>query len=306
MKKTLACTETVKYALPGLEISSLEDATRATGATLFYFPNGAMAQADIRGGSAATSEVSLLESGSMSCWIDGIVFAGGSTMGLAASDGVRNYLYESRGDERTSFNKIPSVPGAVVYDFGGRIGKGQDRFVYPDEKMGRKLMTNLSKNSFLAGRAGAGVCTTANKISKKIWGGQGLAYSDLGFGKVVAAVINNPAGNLSLKGIKPVSGFQKTAIRPKTNTTLSIIITDLKLDRDQLKRLATSVHTSMARQIFPFQTFSDGDSHFAVSLCTKVPKETKNSDYFMDLTIAGCEAMDKAIETAALIANREN
>jgi len=295
----------IPFTLENLKIASIEDATFATGATLFYFPNGALAQADIRGGSAATSETSLLEGGAMSCVIDGVVFAGGSTMGLAASDGVRSKLYEMRGDKRTHFDKIPSVPGAVVYDYGTRIFPGQDPYVYPNSEMGRKLFDNLSDSTFYSGRAGAGISTTANKISgKKIWGGQGLAQSSVATGSVVCAVINNPYGNIDIEGITPIDAQAVSGpVALKQNTTLSIVMTDLKLDRDQLKRLAIVVHTSMARRIFPFQTFSDGDCLFAISLGNKGLDPKNEFSQFVELSTVASETMLKAIENGVLSAN---
>lgn len=302
MKPSCSYTE---FIMNGLEVSSVEDPTGSTGATLFLFRDGAKAQADIRGGSAATAETSLLKSGSMSTEVDAVVFAGGSTMGLAAGDGVRSHLFNSRGDNRTNFNSIPSVPTAVVYDYSNRTGPGQDKFVYPDHSFGQKLVNNLSAEKFINGRAGAGVSTTANKISKKIWGGQGAKFTDLGYAKIFCAVVNNPAGDILVNNIDPIVENTETTVTPGENTTLSIVVTDLDLDRDQLKRLSVIVHTSMARSIFPFQTFTDGDCNFSVSLGTKKLDKKNEQKLFLDLSIASANAMQEAIYVAVRTANQK-
>ncbi len=300
--------QTVQFDLPGLQIASVEDSTRSTGATLFFFPGGAFAAYDARGGAAATAETTLLDDGSYSNQIDGIVFAGGSTMGLAAGDGVREAVFKSRSGRASAFDAIPSIPTAVVYDFGSRKGPGQNPLAYPDRTLGLELMKRLSNNSFNAGRAGAGLSTTANKRTQKVWGGQGLAVRDLGYAKVVAAVVVNAMGDLNIAGLKPIPNANSGGgVAPGQNTTLSIVITDAKLSRSQLKRLAVMVHTSMARSIFPFHSFYDGDTNFAVSTAKRgLPADNDKTDHFMDLSIAASEAMKEAIELGARAANNQN
>jgi hypothetical protein len=49
------------------------------------------------------------------------------------------------------------------------------------------------------------------------------------------------------------------------NTTVSLIVTNQKLDTASLQRMAVQVHTSMARAIQPFSTSQDGDTLYAAS-----------------------------------------
>jgi hypothetical protein len=49
------------------------------------------------------------------------------------------------------------------------------------------------------------------------------------------------------------------------NTTVSLIVTNQKLDTVSLQRMAVQVHTSMARAIQPFSTSEDGDTLYAAS-----------------------------------------
>ena len=49
------------------------------------------------------------------------------------------------------------------------------------------------------------------------------------------------------------------------NTTLTVVVTNQRLDRIILRQLGRQIHTSMARAIQPFHTTLDGDVLFAVS-----------------------------------------
>jgi L-aminopeptidase/D-esterase-like protein len=49
------------------------------------------------------------------------------------------------------------------------------------------------------------------------------------------------------------------------NTTLTIIITNLKFDQTSLVQIAKQVHSSMSRVIDPFHTLDDGDVLFMVT-----------------------------------------
>src|SRR4029453_11292916 len=49
------------------------------------------------------------------------------------------------------------------------------------------------------------------------------------------------------------------------NTTITLVVTNQKLERWALERLAAQVHTSMARAIQPLATSGDGDVLYAVS-----------------------------------------
>ena len=52
---------------------------------------------------------------------------------------------------------------------------------------------------------------------------------------------------------------------PQGNTTLTVVVTNQKVETRSLKQLAKQVHTSMGRAIQPFQTIFDGDTLYAVT-----------------------------------------
>ncbi len=300
------------FDLPGLLVSSREDRTKSTGATLFMFPEGAEVAYDARGGSVASSETSLFDQGSYSASIDAVVFAGGSTLGLAAGDGVRNALFRQRvAQGEAEFDAIPSVPTAVVYDFCGRSCAHNDRTVTPDHVLGAKLLDSVGQ-SFRVGRAGAGVSTTANKVDENntFYGGQGAAVGEYSWGKVFVAVVLNPVGDVQIGGQSYSTKLNQKLpgggkVKPGKNTTLSIVVTDVPLDRNQLKRLSVQLHTSMGGSIVPFHTYSDGDINFAVSTRKgKKPKTDQLEDIEFQIANAASKLMKQAIEQSVEVANR--
>lgn len=308
-----------EFKMPGMKVASISDSSLSTGVTLFSFEPGATASFDARGGSVASNETSLLDEGSYSNEIDAVLFAGGSTMGLEAHQGVRREIFKARSADAGNFDFIPGVPGAVVYDYGGRIEDSQKRLIFPTLGMGAAAYNMAEPNRMLVGRVGAGTSTTANKVSQPIWGGQGAAQVELKLGnkkvKVFAAVILNPHGDIYLPNGQRLD-YKMPNVETlmdsegltghKKNTTLSIIVTDVALDRNQLRRLSTMVHTSMASSIRPFHSYTDGDINFAVST-NRVSFPTGEMAYEFEeaLQSSAAQAMQEAILRGTLTANPE-
>jgi L-aminopeptidase/D-esterase-like protein len=301
--------------IPGMKVASVSDPTRSTGATLFYFPQTANVAFDSRGGSVASVETTLLGDGSYSNNVNGLVFAGGSTMGLAATDGVRDVIFKQQiaAGDAGDFDIIPSVPGAVVYDYGGRIHEGADKYVYPNREMGENLMNNLT-DSFQMGRFGAGTTTSVNKVGKEHWGGQGAAFKKYKWGSLFVATALNPSGDV-MDGNKSLTkqyssvSDKKGGLKAGRNTTLSIIVTDVPLNRNQLKRLTVTVHTYMGGLIVPFSTYGDGDIQFAVSLCADANHpdagETADDDLEYEIAKRASELMKEAVFGAVRTSHEE-
>jgi L-aminopeptidase/D-esterase-like protein len=255
-----------------------------TGCTVIHFENPVLAAIDVRGGSPGVRESDSLRFTSTDPVLDALVFAGGSTYGLAAADGVMSELLKKKNGS-VDFNHIPQVPAAVVYDYYQRA----QSTLYPDRELGIQAFVNAKKNSIKTGRVGAG----ANVSCGKFWGrefseisGQVAGYLEFEGMKFFALVILNPVGNILNYNGDIVAGSLNPSTREHVgfkeghqnlkqigsknqinqgNTTLSALITNVKLSHAELQRLTIMIHTSMARVIDPFHTPYDGDVCFGVT-----------------------------------------
>src|SRR3954464_15028288 len=80
----------------GIEVGHFSDDRRPTGCTVIITPEGAVGGADVRGGAPGTRETDLLSPGNLVQQVHGIMLAGGSAWGLAATEGAMRWL-EGRG-----------------------------------------------------------------------------------------------------------------------------------------------------------------------------------------------------------------
>lgn len=288
-------TTLFKYDFDEFQISTAEYKDGPTGMTLLHFPKGARAAIDIRGGSAAVRESSSLQEENNWGYVDGIVLSGGSSFGLDSISGVMESLLRKR-KNKNDFENIPSVPGAIVYDFGGRKNA-----IYPDKKLGMKAFEKLATNKVMVGKAGAGINVKVGKymsLEKAESAGQGAAFRNIYKGiKVFVITINNAVGAIHGRDGQVVRGNRdpKTGKREpifnsfgvnkahqfkdKQNTTITAVVTNADITRSDMKRLAIMAHTSMASTIRPFHTPWDGDTLFVVSTQTvKMPDDFSVSD----------------------------
>ncbi len=254
----------LEFTFPGLEIGIGEYKDGPTGCTVFFFPKQAKVAADIRGGSAGTIYTERLHTGEE--WIDGIVFAGGTLMGLEAAAGVTAVLFEERGNP-ADWENIPEVAGAICYDFNER----KNDLLYPDKALGKAAYLARKSGVFPLGRRGAGSSVTVGKlfgIEGQQFAGQGAAFKEVGKVKIAAFTVVNAAGGIYDKSGKLVRGFwnaeeQKNIVpNPGKNTTLTLVVTNLKIKGLNLLQLTKQIQNSMSRAIYPYGTSLDGDILF--------------------------------------------
>jgi predicted amidohydrolase/L-aminopeptidase/D-esterase-like protein len=297
-----------------MQIAQVTDATESTGATAFLFPRGARAGVDVGGGSVTSSNTTLIGQGGATNWVDGVVFAGGSTAGGGAAAEVSRQIFQKlRRQGRDHWEAANVIIGAQIFDFGGRQHDGADPDVTPDSETGRALMDNLGQ-TLQIGRAGAGVSSTANKVDPAniIYGGQGGAVGAFTYNgrnyRLFSAVVLNPVGDVFVDD-RPVTETFGGRLPPgepargATNTTLSLTVTDAPLDKPQLERLARMVHTNMAQSIRPFQTGHDGDIHVAVSVGDPAAAR-QDDDMLFGLGQEASALMRRAIAASVTVANR--
>jgi 6-aminohexanoate-oligomer endohydrolase len=253
-----AGTRALTFDFPALEVGIAEYEEGPTGCTVFHFPQVASLAIDLRGGSPGVNGQHLEV-------INAICFAGGSLYGLEASTGVAAELFAKRGYS-TDWIDIALVSGAILFDYGRR-----DNAIYPDKELGRAAVRAMRTGSFPLGPRGAGRSATASHGEGAELAGQGGAFREKGPTKILTFVVVNAYGCIVDRSGKivrgrpapPVAG--RVARAEQTNTTLSLVVTNQRLDHLQLRSVGRQVHASMARAIQPFHARWDGDVSYMVS-----------------------------------------
>jgi L-aminopeptidase/D-esterase-like protein len=272
---TLAGSARVPFDFPGVTVGTAEYLDGPTGVTVLHFDRPLRTAVDARGGAIGIT-------GKYENINDAICFAGGSVYGLAAATGVEDELLRRRGN-RTGWADLQTVSGAVVYDFGAR-----DNAVSPDAALGRAALRAAVGDSIPVGRCGAGISASAGKLAwERIeFTGQGAAFRQVGAVKLLVVTIVNPVGVVVDRAGEIIRGNydSRTGVRrhpaldyedalaaglPPTavggNTTLTCLVTNVRLGDKELEHLGRQVHSSMARAIQPFHTNHDGDTLFTVT-----------------------------------------
>jgi len=261
----------LEFDFPGLRIGVAEYEEGPTGCTVFHFVEGATMERDVRGGSPGTF-------GEFE-WVDAICLAGGSLYGLEACTGVAAELFAQRGYD-TGWMSIAAVAGAIIFDWGPR-----DNAVYPDKDLGRAALRASREGRFPLGRRGAGRSATVGKTFGFEYaepGGQGASFRRLGPTSLAVFTVVNAVGAVVdrdgrvVRGhFDPPTGERRALVEgiearvtgepPPGNTTLTVLATNQKLDRELLRQLGRQTHASMARAIHPFHALTDGDVLFAAT-----------------------------------------
>ena len=279
----------LEFDFPDLHIGVAEYEQGPTGVTVFYFPAGAIASVDVRGGAAATVNTERLRLGHERPTVRAaVVFAGGASYGLEAAAGVMSALLEMD-RQAIHWERVPTVTGAVVYDFRHRSNA-----IYPDKELGRAALAAVRPGLFPLGARGAGRCVHVGKFFGPRYmesAGQGGAFRQIRGVKIAVFAVVNAVGAIVdregrvVRGNRaPESGLRTTFAAdlldgsgerkrqletmpgvPLENTTLTLLVTNRRMRHLELGRLAIQTHTAMARAIQPFHTEHDGDVLFAVS-----------------------------------------
>jgi L-aminopeptidase/D-esterase-like protein len=148
---------------------------------------------------------------------------------------------------------------AGLFPLGAR---GAGRFVHCGSYFGEEFMERTGQGAAFGqhGSARVAVFTVVNA--------RGVIIDRTG--KVVRGNRDPSSGRRASIQERIVSPRYETASGPTPpgltdNTTLTLVVTNLALNREQLERLGIETHSSMARAIQPFHTIRDGDTLFAIS-----------------------------------------
>jgi len=274
--------------VPGIRVGHAQNASARTGCTAIIPDEGAVAGVDVRGSAPGTREIESMRPVRLVQQVHAILLTGGSAFGLDASGGVQQYLEEHGVGFDAGVAKVPIVPAAVIFDL--TVG---DASVRPDKEMGYRAAANASNRDTSIGAVGAGAGATVGKIhgpEHAMPGGLGQASEIIGGGVVVAAlavvnafgdVIDPDSGRIIAGACDSHGGFVNTLAEIRRqggllkspwsgNTTLAVVATNAKLNKEATIKVAQMAQDGLARAIRPVHTLVDGDIVFALS-CGSVP-----------------------------------
>ena len=267
----------------GFQIGHAQDIVGGTGCTVFLPDQCAVAGVDIRGGGPASREVHLLDPLMAAEGIHAILLSGGSAFGLDAAGGVMQYLEEHDIGFDVGVTKVPLVCQSALFDLV--VG---DKNARPDSKMAYQACENASYKTPAEGNVGAGTGCTVGKLlgpQNAMKSGIGFYAVEVGEIRIGAMVAVNALGDIydqetgtKLAGILPDEHgnvrraedvLYSFADAPQDlftgNTTLAVVVTNCKLTKGQMNKIAGMSQNGYARAISPVHTTADGDSIYAVS-----------------------------------------
>ncbi len=270
--------------VPGLRVGNASDNRVKTGASVLVGDAPFTAAVHVMGGAPGTRETDLLAPDKTVQEVDALVLSGGSAFGLDAASGVADALREAGRGFQVGDQRVPIVPGAILFDL---INGGEKDWESPPYKALGRAALDAADHDFALGSHGAGT----GAITATLKGGLGSASLVLDNGMTVGALVAvNPVGNVAgpngafwanpwefggeFGGRGPVTGFDPgaplvTKLTPNTATTIAIVATDARLTQAQATRMATAAHDGIARAIQPSHTPLDGDLVFAAATGAK-------------------------------------
>jgi L-aminopeptidase/D-esterase-like protein len=274
-------------AVPDIRVGQVTDPIGATGCTVVLCPPGTVGGVDQRGGAPGTRETDLLRPMHNVQTVNAIVLSGGSAFGLAAADGVMQYLAaRGEGYQTRSGFIVPIVASAIVFD----LAVGQPG-VRPDAAMGYAAAAAATSTPVEQGSVGAGTGCQIGAMRGAAYatkGGIGSAAVDLGDGLIVAALcVVNAVGDVVaddgtiLAGLRGEDGrfvgmlntlrqlprpVETSPAAPAgENTVIGVVATNARLSKEHVNKMAQMAQNGVGRAVRPAHTMYDGDTLFALA-----------------------------------------
>jgi len=269
--------------IKNVRIGHAQNEEHATGCTVVICEKRAMCGVDIRGGGPASRETNLLDPKMSNDGVNAVLLGGGSAYGLDAAGGIMKYLEEKGQGVKVGKYVVPIVVGSCIFDLGCVDGS-----LRPDAAMGYAACVDSEKNIERCGNVGGGMGATVGKLHGDgfaMKSGLGSYAVQVGSLKVGAVVIVNAIGdvfemdsqkqlagllnkkkdgmiNSELEGVKLLQLASKFGL----NTTIGAVITNAKLDKAEINKVAAMASNGLARTIRPVNMSMDGDSIYALSV----------------------------------------
>lgn len=295
--------------VPGLAVGHGHAYGNHSGCTVLLGPF--RAAVEVRGLATGSRELGVLDPHHLVPRVDAVLLTGGSAFGLAAADGVMNWLAEKGRGYDTGEIRVPIVPAAVIFDLHPHVTR-------PDAETGAEACESAAPGWPTEGRVGAGAGATVGKVAgaaSAMPGGVGAWAVDMGGFRVGALAVVNALGDVLdargdiVAGARGDDGaFLDSAALVRSgrgpggelgdlaaggNTTLAAVVTDAPLSRVALGRVARVAANALARRIAPVHTPFDGDVVFALS--TAAEEREVTSAEILALGTAAQHALEEAI-----------
>ncbi|TMV89092.1 P1 family peptidase [Thioclava sp. BHET1] len=265
----------------GLRVGNAHDSALRSGVSVLTGARPFTAAVHVMGGAPGTRETDLLAPDRLVQEVDALVLSGGSAFGLGACDGVMAGLRAQGRGFAVGAQRVPIVPGAILFDLANGGAKDWQDSPYP--ALGRQAL-DAAHTRFDLGSVGAGFGAMTGTLK----GGLGSASAVLESGYTIGALVAvNALGSVTADaqghfwaapweleaefgGRGAAQHFApefepEPAKRMGEATTIAIIATDAALNQPQATRMATAAHDGMARAIHPSHTPLDGDLIFAAA-----------------------------------------
>ena len=266
--------------VPGLRVGQAQDTGLKSGVTVLTGDAPFTAAVHVMGGAPGTTETDLLAPDKLVSQTDALVLSGGSAFGLAAVDGVRAGLRAAGRGFAVGDQRVPIVPGAILFDLLNGGDKTSIDSAYP--ALGRAALDGAGTDVAL-GSAGAGMGAMTGTLKGGI-GSASLTVGPITIGALVAVNALGSAtvgtgphfwaapfemdaefGGLGPCPAPPPPDLPRLNVGPGQATTIAIVATDAALDQAQATRLAVAAHDGMARALVPSHSLLDGDLVFAAA-----------------------------------------
>jgi L-aminopeptidase/D-esterase-like protein len=282
---------TAMVSVRGVRIGHAETADGATGVTAALFDTATPTVVDVRGGASATYDLASLALDATFGRRWAVFFSGGSLFGLDAGAGIRDQILSTGGGQKVfrNRNRLAPVSGAALFDLPQTIGR-----IPNYRELGFEAARVARAGPMAVGRVGAGAGALVGKYRGRaaaMRGGVGWAQRAFGrrghIGALVAAnavgAVRDPAHGGWVAGARNREGrivppaLHQPSTHSSRGTTLTLVLTDLAVDRTVLQRIASIAHAGLGGAIVPFQSATDGDVLFAAATgaAGKVPSEAR-------------------------------
>lgn len=266
---------------PGFKVGGYHSDLAESGLTFIFTDKKNVTGISQRGQSPGTRDTDVLRYGHRkNRSVNGIIITGRSIFGLKLVDRIVERLYDDKQGLKVRGITVPIVPAAVIFDFHTNV-------IMPETGWADKAYDSMGSN-VETGKKWAGRGATVGKFVKGVSPTEsGQGFSVMKFGKVFFSIISvvnafgaiydetgkiiagpkDPSG-VFINPVEEGLGRENRVASSLLNTTIGVLLTNIKASPEEMSILADSVNQSFSRRIVPFNTEFDGDTIFAVSLNT--------------------------------------